>query len=186
MTSGGHVEEVPPSRPWTLLGEVPVHGVVRVDAPSGLNDDTTSLAGTVRAARHHLRETVVVERAATPSLWLSWLGRDRVDHVLRDCDVGVRRDISALDVPGRAHLASLSASDRLLVALAPLVLRPEPLLLVGGGIDFRGAVRICELLRVRRRERLTLWVCDANLGVWPDVACVQGAALRLVSREDVR
>lgn len=159
---------------------------MRVDAPPGFPFETNSLVEALRAAGDPLRDAVVVERASTPSLWSSWRGRDRVDHVLRGRDGAVRRDLNALDVPDHAHLASLSASDRLLVALAALVARSEPLLLDGTGIDFRGAVRVCKLLHLHRRERLTLWVCDANVGVWPDVPCLQGIAVRLVPREDVR
>lgn len=163
-----------------------MHGVVRVDAPSGFTFETNSLAETLRAAGDPLRDAVVVERASTPSLWSSWRGRDRVDHVLHGCEGAVRRDLNALEVPDHAHLASLSASDRLLVALAALVARSEPLLLDGIGIDVRGALRVCRLLHLHRRERLTLWVCDANVGAWPDVPCLQGLVVRLVPREDVR
>lgn len=158
---------------------------MRVDAPPGFPFETNSLVEALRAAGDPLRDAVVVERASTPSLWSSWRGRDRVDHVLRGRDGAVRRDLNALDVPDHAHLASLSASDRLLVALAALVARPEPLLLDGTGIDFRGAVRVCKLLHLHRRQRLTLWVCDASVGAWPDVPCLQGIAVRLVAREDV-
>lgn len=61
-----------------------------------------------------------------------------------------------------ASLASLSASDRMLIAIAMHIESLMPILFDGTLIDFRGAVRICRLLQRLRPEHLTIWVSSAE------------------------
>lgn len=147
---------------WRLSGTLPTVGIQHVVSPKILLESLESLcAAMAHAARLDVAPSIVPS-PRTPSIFASMVGLDRVRRIISrysDSTVDALKDV---ELPMDASVASLSASDRLLIAIASYAGDRGAIIFDGSLIDFRGAVRVCKLLQRLRPDRLTIWVSSAE------------------------